>query len=63
MIIVALLVLAASLWLCWEWRSGALTPPAYRAESRRAVNRSDDSGWLPTAAALNADAAPRTRLG
>ena len=66
MIAVTLLVLAASIWLLWEWRSGALLPSQ---EANSVVGRRSGRGderrvrMLPTSAALNADAEVAARVG
>ena len=66
MIVVAALVLMASVWLLWEWRSGALVP-AEPAVGRRIGVRptvtSKTSAKLPTAAALRVDADASSRCG
>ena len=57
MITVALLLLAVTIWLIWEWRTGALAPAADRAGRRLPGERLERSRTLPTSASLNVDAA------
>lgn len=61
MIIVTLLILAASIWLLWEWRTGALSPAAPQSERRTPFAAAGDRA-LPTSAALNADAVVTARI-
>ena len=56
MIAVALLVMIASLWLLWEWKTGALAPPGSSAGHRVSSSSRQAGMRLPTSAALNADA-------
>ena len=56
MAIVVLLVLAASIWLMREWRTGALAPAENVVGRRSAATPPGRARVLPTAAALNVDA-------
>lgn len=61
MITVIILMLAASIWLLWEWRTGALSPGAPHAGRREALAAARVRS-LPTSAALNADAVVVARM-
>ncbi len=61
MVIVILLVAAASIWLLWEWRSGALAPGGHLVDRRLAPASAGRRRTLPTSAALNVDAAVSAR--
>ena len=61
MITVIILILAASIWLLWEWRTGALSPDAPH-EGRREPLAAARVRSLPTSAALNADAVVVARM-
>jgi len=61
MIAVTILILAASIWLLWEWRTGALSPDAPRS-GRRHPAAAASLRSLPTSAALNADAVVVARM-
>ena len=61
MVAVTILILAASIWLLWEWRTGALSPDAPHAGRRDPVTAVEVRS-LPTSAALNADAAVVARI-
>lgn len=56
MIAVAMLVVLASLWLLWEWKTGALSPPDRSVGHRVRASSRVPTMRLPTSAALNADA-------
>lgn len=62
MVIVTLLVLAASIWLLWEWRTGALVPSGHLAGRRMAPTAVGRRRSLPTSAALNVDADVSSRM-
>ena len=61
MVIVILLVSAASIWLMWEWRTGALAPAGNVVGRRVAATPAGRARVLPTSAALNVDASVAAR--
>jgi hypothetical protein len=56
MVAVTLLLVAVSIWLFWEWRTGALAPRAEVAGRREPATIASTGRSLPTSGALNADA-------
>ena len=77
MILVALLFVVVTVWLGWEWWSGAMIPPDGRSADRMVAGVTVSAGRprvtgvtatvkrttpLPTSAALNADAAVIARM-
>ena len=62
MIAVAILVALASLWLLWEWKTGALSPPGRSVGHRVRSSSKVATMRLPTSAALNADATVVARM-
>ena len=61
MILVMLVLFLVSLWLFWEWWTGALAPATDRPRRRLVAGVGGRSRSLPTSAALNADAAAVAR--